>query len=371
MDTLLEELEEALSAGMIDGGLGGWRARAARLQEEWESAAPRLRDRDLTASDIDLVVALVGGILATVERHPSIAPSHGVGHARRVTAHGVLLAASEELGRPDAARLLIAAAAHDLGRLALAQDTGALDHAEVSGVLFETMREALAPLPEAVRRASAQAVLAHSRPPAHERLWFRTLDDIRSCDGLDNGGTGAGFVRCALHGSSFADLGAALPAREPDQEVWLDWWRHRSENRNPPRIAASAWARAERDVRDAQARRLIASLPEFDGDPAGMPDAFEELALAVEPDLPSASSDRIRRRLSELPDHEARRWAGALAVVRDSYAAEASRLSAAMEAAVRQGDDLLASVAARLLADGVARLPGQTPRPPARLDGAP
>ena len=357
MSISFTSLDTALSAGQITKGMGQYRSAAARLQVEWEEVAPGLHDIALSDGDLDYVVDLVTDILSIIERHPSITPGHGVGHARRVTAHGISLALSEEMSHADAARLLIATAAHDLGRLVLSEDTSDISHAEVSGVLAEELGEALAVLPAAIWRTAQEAILVHTLAPVGERLWFRVIDDVRTCDGIDNGGVGAGIVRCALNSSSEANLGAALPTEGLDEKTWLGWWRYRSNNPAPPHIARSAWGRSERSVRNAQGRRLIGILPHLDGDPDSVGPIFRALAFAVEPDMSEYSLERAQRRLLELPGREFRRWAGALPLIRQCYINESVRLAEMLEDAIYQGDGLLAPLASRLLADGVARLP--------------
>ena len=217
LDAALSSLDAALAAGPIEADFSLWRTRAGALHADWLATAPTLRDQVLPSAQSELVVALVKDILAVVERHPSLAPGHGVGHVRRVVAHGMILALGEGLESPDTARLLLACAAHDLGRLILTQDCPELRHAEVSGVLVEEhLRGALMPLGPSIFLPVREAVLMHTYVPPDEQLYFRVLDDVRICDGLDCNGTGAGFVRSAFCGSAFADLSAELPDRLAD-----------------------------------------------------------------------------------------------------------------------------------------------------------
>jgi hypothetical protein len=274
----------------------------------------------------------------------------------------MILALSEGLELADTARLLLACAAHDLGRLKLTQDIPELRHGEVSGVLAqEHLRDALMPLGPSVFLPVRQAVLMHTRAPTDEQLYFRVLDDVRICDGLDCNGTGAGFVRSAFNASAGTNLKADLPDK-PLKDLsqatsWLDDWRFRSENQEAPLVRLSAWGWAEREFRHGAARELIAAWEDVAGDPAGLVDDFCKLAGVVEPDASLADMDRAARQLVALSDEEQARWTGILAWVRADYIAEARRLRSILTVMVQGRNQILAPLAAWLLTQGVARLP--------------
>jgi len=355
----LGALEIALARGPINEGHGRYRARSAAAAAQWLEVAPSLRDAPLSGPQCAYAAELTGALLDLIARHPAATPGHGAGHARRVAAHGIILALSEELGHADTARLLLGAVSHDLGRLVLEGDSSELAHAEVSGLLVNEFAGALAPLGAAIGRTVQEAARTHTLAPAGEKLYFRALDDVRTADGLDAIGVGAGLVRSVIHAATFAELRAELPtsslANPWEERVWLDGWRWYSQNPAPPPIRLSAWGRAERRARTGAGGALIRDLPHLSGDAAAMLPDFRALAEVVEPDAAPAALAQLAQRLSELALRERERWAGLLLRVKEGYAQEAAHLRETLEAAVETDDSLIAPVAHKLLADGVAR----------------
>jgi hypothetical protein len=330
--------------------------RAGELLREWSILAPTLREEELEARQAHLVVELVFAILEVVAAHPSPAPSHGVGHVRRVVAHGLAIAASEGLAEPDCARLLLAAAAHDLGRLKLIADGPELYHAEVSGLLICELGPAAAALPIAVSAPVRYAVTAHTAIRKETDHWFRCADDLRAADSLDAIGTGSGLLRHILSDSNFFGLPTRLTL-EGSAAGWLSEWRMRSLNDPPYPPSRIPWARLERLTREASGRVLIADLPSARGETDAWQARFRALVEVCEPDVPPYQVERIITALGALELREIERWAALIATIEKTWQAEAGWLTALLGSAIYAGDRLTAPIAAGLLAQGVARLP--------------
>jgi hypothetical protein len=351
LEHCLESLDTALSAGPITADFDTWRAQVAALRADWLAAGPLVRDETLDQAQIEWTVGLVCAILALVERHPSLAPGHGESHARRVTVNGMVLAMSENLTVPDAARLVLACSSHDLGRLALTKDLPQLRHAEVSGVLVDRhLRAALEPLGTGIFLGVREAVLSHTFAPPAEELYLRVLDDLRICDGLDCNGTGAGLVRSAINAASVTSWGPDLSLEPGKPEYgWLSDWRFRCENPWSPPVRLSAWGRAERHFRHGAGRDLIRSMAGLDGDSAIAGRLLAELVVMVEPDANPSAIEKAAKEIMALPDRERGRWTGVLTRVRRDCLAETRDRKAILGVMVDEAGPLLGPLAARLL----------------------
>jgi hypothetical protein len=348
-------LDAVLTAGPIASTqTEPWGGAIDSLRREWLKRAPVLAEADLSRAQVELVVDLVFAILDVIARHPSSAPAHGTGHVRRTVAHGLAIALSEGLSEPDAARLLLAAAAHDLGRLKLIEDSPQLRHAGISALLLDELAPALAALPASIIEPVRYAVAAHTFISPEGDHFFRAATDLRAADSLDAMGTGAGLLRNILHCSSFPDLSARLPLDDaPDG--WLAEWRTRSLNIPPYPHSRVPWARLERLSREATGRALLEALPRLSRSPRGFQPRLRSAVRAIEPDVPADQVDRVLAAIESLEPREIERWAQLVEVMALTWRAEAARLENLLDAAEYLGDRILAPVAAGLRAGGVAR----------------
>lgn len=348
-DDPLAPLEHALDrAPLAPHELAAWRAAAGAERGRWLEAVPRLAERAWRPRDAELVRALARAILTLISRHPSIRAGHGVGHARRATIHAIAIAVADELGPQDAARAVLGAACHDLGRLILAEDSPALRHAEVSGVLASYLTPALEGLGEAIAWPVRAAVAIHTAPVVGETAPFRAVGDLRAADGLDTNGAGAALLRHLLSGATRAGTHARLPGPGVPAGSWLETWVGFA--RSAPPAISSDWPRLERALRGAQARRLIADWEGLSGDPGSVPSRLRALAVRHEPDTPPEQVELAVRGIAMLAPADQARWAGVLMRVEREAEAERDRLLDICAAALAREDDLLAPIAGDLLA---------------------
>ena len=348
-------LEAALAAGpILPPQEAAWSGAANDLLREWSLAAPGLAEVEMSRAQADLALELVFAILEVISDHPSSSPAHGVGHARRTVAYGLAIALSEGLPEPDAARLLLAAAAHDIGRLKLIEDSSELRHAGVSALLLGELAPAWADLPVAVSTPVRYAVAAHTFIAPEGDHWFRAAADLRAADSLDALGTGSGLLRNILHSSSFPDLEARLPL-DDSSAGWLGEWRRRSLDLPPYPRARAPWARFERLNREAAGRALLEALPGSRRSPRGLAARLRALVRVVEPDVPADQVDRVMAAIESAVPCQIEGWAYVVEVMRATWRAEAGQLENLLGSAIYSGDRLLAPVAEGLRRGGVAK----------------
>jgi len=342
----LSKLEATLAQGFISKKeLAPWTAADQAAIREWLTLAPDLKDKTLSKGQIETVENLIFALIALIAKYPSAIPGHGSGHIRRVVGYGLAVALAEERSTLDTARLLLAGAGHDLGRLCLARDTKALSHGAISALLLgqsPTFNQLPAYLTAPVRRA----VQVHTCGTSGETKWFNVLDDVRAADGLDCVGTGAGVLRSIINASVEKDLRARLP-RKPEEQVWLGSWLTYSLNMNTP-ATKTAWNRLERHLRGVAGRNLAARIPQLIGDPADLASLFRNLIRHAEPDTQPRQIEQALSQILALPAEEIERWAGFLAQVRLDYLAETRRLDEILQVAGEMHKPLLSTVAERL-----------------------
>ena len=344
--TDLSKLETILAQGFIPKKeLLPWFVADQAFTQEWATVAPNLKDEPLSPSQTQAVEDLVFELLDLIAKYPSAIPGHGSGHIRRVLGYGLAVALSEERSTLDTARLLLACAAHDLGRLCLAQDSKTLGHGAVSaGLLSQTV--SFMQLPTHLTAPVRRAVQWHTLGSPGEARWFNVLGDVRAADGLDCVGTGAGLLRSIINAGVEKDLSARLP-RNPREKVWLASWLTYSLNMNTP-TTKSAWNRLERHLRGVEGRNLATRIPQLRGDPAKFALLFTNLVYHAEPDTQPWQLEQMLAQIMALPDEEIERWAAFLAQARSSYLVETQRLDEILQVAGEMREPLLSTVAERL-----------------------
>ena len=289
-----------------------WKARADRLYADWPkqhavfSRAGRIGPTQPGQIDSGGVLAACERFLGVIALHPPTLPCHGVSHTIRVMAHAIRLARRDELDELDTARLLLAAAAHDLGRLRLHRD-GELRHADVSAVLLEDMQAQLY-LDPAIFRPVQHAVLMHSARRVDLRpLRPRVIDDVRSADKLDAIDE-IGFVRALLYQG--ANEGIHLrPAVGDKGGVLVGWWKNIE---HPESVSISRRERHLIGLARGRARRIGEGIGTFAGPPELLAARFAAVVRAVEPDANRAAYARTRERLESLPLIARTNWSGLL-----------------------------------------------------------
>jgi hypothetical protein len=352
----LSKLETILVQGFLpQKELTPWVLADQVFTQEWAALAPGLKDDPLSKSQIGAVENLVFELLALIAKYPSAIPGHGSGHIRRVLGYGLAVALSEERSTLDTARLLLACAGHDLGRLCLAQDSKTLGHGAISALLLG-QTTAFTQLPPHLNAPVRRAVQWHTLGSPGEARWFNVLGDVRAADGLDCVGTGAGLLRSIINAGVEKDLSAWLP-RTPDEKVWLGSWLTYSLNMNTP-TTKSAWNRLERHLRGVEGRNLAARIPQLRGDPAKFASLFKNLVYHAEPDTQAWQLEGMLAQIMALPAEEIERWAGFLVQVNASYLAEARRLDEILQIAVEMHKPLLSSVAQTLRQSKLSDLTG-------------
>ena len=350
----LSKLAATLGQGFIpQNELAPWILPDQAFSQEWLAVAPGLKDEALSKRQIETVGNLIFELIDLIGQYPSAIPGHGSGHVRRVVVYGLAMALSEERSILDTARLVLACASHDLGRLCLAQDSEILSHGAVSALLLG-QSTSFAQLPEFLAMPVCRAIQMHTLGSSGEARWFNVLGDVRAADGLDCVGTGAGVLRSMINASVEEGLSARLP-RKPEEQVWLGSWLTYSLNMNTP-ATKTAWNRLERHLRGVAGRNLAARIPHLVGDPSNLASLLPKLIVHAEPDTLPWQIAHIQTQIMTLPDEEIEHWAGFLAEVRLAYLAEAGRLDEVLQVAVEMHRPLLSEVAQTLRQSDFARL---------------
>lgn len=335
-----------------------WRARADILYAGWPAELASLPPFEPKAADVAATMAAIEVVLEAIAAHPPALPCHGVTHTIRVLSHSLRIIRRDRLSTADALRLQLAAALHDLGRLLLHRDQDGLRHADISAVLFESLRDSLS-LPPGLTVPVRHAVLLHSA----KRLDFepvipRVIDDLRSADKLDALDE-IGFVRAMLYQGS-NDVVSIRP-QVGKARVLYGWWK------NIERIEPVLVSRSERDLIDRareRSRRIGDAIGSFKAPPETLEARFWDAVAAVEPDANREASERTLARLYELPRPERAVWAGLLtAIVAEVHRLEDLRLRDTA-AATRSTRPEVAALASLLLAwsHRVGRLAEDLPR---------
>lgn len=283
-----------------------WRGRASQLGAAWRASGdPRI---ELDAATLARVGEVARTIHQVVAGHEPARPGHGPEHAARVEEVAEHLIGLEGLDPLDAARLRLAAPAHDLGRLVAEDDTAALAHAEASAVLLAAVTQELG-LPDAIVHPAAYAVLVHSRPHRGDETAPRVVDDLRTSDKWDAIGP-QGLVRSLAYYGRFPERSLSLGDRAAfaDGGALHGWWRIVS-NFHPivrsPRMAELALVRRRADL-------ALIDVSAAPGDPVELAGRALERVEATSDD---ALFGGLLRRLAVLPPDERARWAGLLGVV--------------------------------------------------------
>jgi hypothetical protein len=322
-----------------------WRLAADRLYERWPAENAEIEALGhLEDSDID-VLPVVDAFLSEIAARPPALPCHGVTHTVRVLSHAGRIAERDRLDRRDTARLLLASAGHDVGRLLLHRD-GLLRHADVSAILFESLRPDMG-IPDDITIPARQAILMHSaRRDDHLPVRPRVIDDVRSADKLDALDE-IGFMRAVLFTGPDENVSIRpIVSEYSGRAVLYGWWK------NVIRVEPVLVSPRERRLiaRARERSRVIGnSISSYSGPIDEMGQRFIEAVRIVEPDANREAVAATLGRLEALSNRERKIWSGLFAAIITAVGRLEARRIADLED-LTEGRDDLAALARLLLA---------------------